>query len=62
MGSSQATILTITLMLMVTAEVGRGYMMMQEDMDQEDDPVLQQLVELSTRYCQPHLMKNINYR
>ena len=62
MGSSQASILTITLMLMVTAEVGRGYMMMQEDMDQEDDPGLQQLAELSSRYCQPHLMKNINYR
>ena len=59
-----ATLLTVTLMLMVTAEAGRGYMMMQEDMDQdqEDDAVLQQLVELSTRYCQPHLMKSINYR
>ena len=57
-----ATLVTMALMLMVTAKVGRGYMVMQEDMDREDDAVLQQLAELSTRYCQPHLMKSINYR
>ena len=56
------TLLTLTLVLMVSAEVGRGYMMMQEDIDQEDDSVLQQLAELSARYCQPHLMRSINYR
>ena len=57
-----ATLVTMALMLMVTAKVGRGYMVMQEVLDREDDAVLQQLAELSTRYCQPHQMKSINYR
>ena len=52
------TFLTMTLIL-VTAEVGRGYMM---NDDMEDDAVLDQLVELSARYCQPHFMKSVNYR